>query len=265
MNGLKTFETLCIVMLLLFMSTLGLVGCGKLEDERPSSPFAPPKLYDTPPPARAPETSPEPVPAVPEQSFGNILLSESLRNGHTTGVISDGTLTPEGVQLIGGDGSIKYSIPTTPRGYVEFNAQGFIPNELHGGSEFKAVLFTMWSGLDGYSYENAPFVFELRKYGFIEGRPDASDAFFFKIKSNGVWEEGHFHVLSWHSGFTYRIRIEWSGGQARAFRDGQLVATGPYYGEFAPSDHQVQIGAQPLRQKKSPHGLLISDVIIGVL
>ncbi len=206
-------------------------------------------------------SEPEPEPELDE----NVLIYDTLKDGQTDGTLSDGSLTNEGAQLYGLNGYVGYSIPTTPNGYIEFNARGFQQDELHGGSEYKSVLLTMWSGNDGYSYEHVPFIFELRKYGYIEGRPDASNAFFFKIKSNGVWEEGHFHVLGWDPNKTYRIRVEWGGGSTRAFRDGELVATGSYYGGFSPSNHKIQIGANPLRGRQSPEGLLISDVVIGTL
>lgn len=261
MDILRRFQHLHLFTLLLLMPSLLAAGCGKLEDDKPPPSTFPIAVL----PAPQPENSPQETTTLPETDYGNTIVSESLKDGQTSGIVSDGNFTGYGLQLSGGDGFIRYSIPTTPNGYVEFSAFGFTPGEIHGGSEFKAVLFTMWSGNDGYIYEIAPFIFELRKYGYIEGRSDASDCLIFKIKSNGVWEAGEFHVLSWHSGMTYRFRIEWSGGQARAFRDGALVATGTYRGEFAPGNHQVQIGAQPLRQKESPYNLLISDVVIGAL
>lgn len=258
---LGRFQKLHLLLLLLVGFAFIVSGCEKLDDEDPP-PL--PSSYHIPAPYPESTTS-ETTETSSYENQGYSFVSESLKDGETSGYVSDGYFTGDGLQLSGGDGFIRYSIPTTSSGYVEFSASGFIPGEIYGGSEFKAVLLTMWSGNDGYSYESAPFIFELRKYGYIEGRPDASDSLIFKIKSNGVWEAGAFHVLSWSSSKTYRFRIEWSGGQAQAFRDEILVATGTYYGEFAPGNHQVQIGAQPLKQKESPHNLLISDVVIGAL
>ncbi len=256
----RRFQYLCLFTLCLILPGLLVVGCQKLDDDGPSRAAYPVRVAGP-----APETPTEESTSLPAPVSGETIISESLKDGRTTGTISDANFSASGLQLAGGDGFIRYSIPTSPDGYVEFSASGFTPGEIHGGSEFKAVLLTMWSGSEGYSYENSSFIFELRKYGYIEGRPDASDCLIFKIKSNGVWDAGKFHVLSWNSGVTYRFRIEWGGGQARAYRDGTLVATGPYYGEFAPNSHQIQIGAQPLRQKESPYGLLISDVVVGAL
>lgn len=195
----------------------------------------------------------------------NTIIFESLKDGQSKGEISSGTLTPEGLQFHGGDGYVGYKIPATPRGFVEFSARGFIQDELHGGTEYKGVLLTMWDGIAGYSYENAPFIFEMRKYGFIENRPDASNTLWFKIKSNGQWTENHYHILFWDRDKTYRFRVEWGGGETRVMRDGQIVSTGTYHAEFAPPDHRIQIGANPLRARKTAHDLLISDVVIGRL
>ncbi|MBD3307552.1 cellulase family glycosylhydrolase [candidate division KSB3 bacterium] len=200
-----------------------------------------------------------PLPPLDEKIF----VSESLKDETSQGHISVGSFTPEGVQLHGGDGYIGYKIPTTPRGFIEFTASGFVQGELHGGTEYKGVLVTMWDGGAGYSYETAPYIFEMRKYGYIEGRPDASDTLWFKIKSNGHWTENHYNVLGWDSTKRYRFRMEWGGGHTKVMRDGQMVAEGIYQAEFAPPDHRIQIGANPLRGRKTVHNLLVSDVVIG--
>lgn len=198
------------------------------------------------------------------------MIYESLRDGQTVGVVKDGVFTPEGLQLQGGWGYISYSIPTTASGYVEFTAKGLVQDESPYGGEFKAMLLTMWSGDGGYDYDNSPFIFELRKFGHIPGRPDAANCLNFRIKSNYQWAHGHFHVVSWNPNIAYQFRLEWRGGQALLYRNGELVVSETYIGEFAPSNHKVQIGANmenvlSFRWKESSHNLLISDVTIGTL
>lgn len=257
MRVLKKYRAIYTLAIVFILST-AILSCDKLSDEdQKAPPITGNEGFYIPEPADpGTETSPTSLPT-------GVIISESLKNGYTTGAISDGTLTASGLQLSGGDGFIRYSIPTTSYGYVEFSATGFVPNELHGGEEFKAVLLTMWSGNDGYSYEDAPYIFELRKFGYIAGRPDATDCLQLRVKSNGVWEAGQFSVMSWSLNTPYRFRVEWGGGHTSVQRDGQMVASATYVPEFAPSSHQVQIGAQPLRSKESPYNLLISDVVIG--
>lgn len=204
-------------------------------------------------------------PSIPKPK-GKIVISESLKDRNSVAQINDGTWTAEGVQLRGGDNCyIRYEIPSIPHGFIEFSARGFIPGELHGGTEYKGLLLSMWDGKAGYDYNNAAFIYELRKYGYIKGRPDASDTLWFKIKSNGEWTENHRSVLSWDREKTYKFRIEWGGGETRVIRDGQPVAQGRYRAEFSPTEHLIQIGANPLRGRKTAHDLLISDVVIGRL
>lgn len=193
----------------------------------------------------------------------NILLKDSLKGGQTKGVPNEHTeWTQGGLKLKDGRGILRYKIPSTPRGFVEFKAQGFIPDELHGGSDFKGVLLSMWDEKEGFDYEGQ-FIFELRKYGHVEGRSDASNAFKFKIKSQGEWEESSYYRPPWDSNKIYHFRLEWGGGEARIYRDNELMTTGHYRPEFAPPQHLVQIGGTP--RKRCPYNIVISDVVIGKL
>lgn len=200
----------------------------------------------------------------------NVYVSESLRDGVTVGTFDDATLKPEGLQLHGGTGFIRYNVPTLSRGYVEFNAKGFEHNELHGGSEFKAVLLTMWGGNEGYIYETAAYIYELRKFGYIDGRPDASNCLEVRMITNHDWNHGARYIHDWDPNTTYRFRVEWGDGVTTVYRDGEMAAITAYNGEFAPSSHMIQIGANAVspyshRHKESPHNLLISEVVIGAL
>ncbi|MBD3307798.1 hypothetical protein GF339_15290 [candidate division KSB3 bacterium] len=244
MTGFSTWSQASKLIVLVLAVVLVFVGCGDSDNDSPTA-----------------TTSASPTESVPP----NAILSESLQDGQTDGTINAATFTDEGLHLFGGDGFITYSIPTTSAGYAEFSAKGFVQDELYGGTEFKAALFTMWSGNDGYDYANAPFILEVRKFGYIEGRPDASNCLTVRVKSQGVWEHGHFNIVGWDPSVNYRFRIEWGGGEVRVYRDGQLITSEMYIDPFAPSNHQVQIGAQPRGRKEGPHDIVISDVVIGTL
>ncbi len=197
-------------------------------------------------------------------------VAETLTDGTTVGTTNDATFTSGGLQLNGGWGFIRYSIPTTTSGYVEFNAIGFTAGEYYGGEEFKSLLVTMWSGDSGYDYSVSPYIFELRKSGYI---PEAhfADAVNIRAKVGSSWYDNHqWTQFGWDSSQTYNFRLEWSSGGAVAYRDGAVVATVTFDGDFAPSSHIVQIGANtenpmPGRWKEAPHDIIISDVVIGTL
>lgn len=219
--------------------------------------------------------SPEPTPASTPLPSG-VILSESLKDFQTTGNYTDGAFTAEGLQFRGIYWHLRYSIPTTPNGYLEFTAKGFVQDEYHRDAkyqehgEFKSYLVTMWSGVDGYDHDTASFIYEIRKYGLISGRPDASNSIVFTITSNRVFRDNFYFRLGWDRNTAYRFRVEWSNGETRLYRDGALIATCPYQAPFAPTDHQIQIGAnllnpKPNRRKEGPADLLISDVVIGRL
>ncbi len=246
-------ERLLSVVLMLAI-TLAFTGCkspwGSSDDDNGSGD-----------PTAAVEATPTPLPA-------GVMISESLKDGATQGIVGDGTLTAEGLQLHGGEGFLRYGISTTSQGYVEFDAKGFVTDELHGGSEFKAVLLTMWDGNAPYLYESSGYIYELRFFGHISGRPDASNTLSIRLLSDYDWNEGHRHYYSWDPNQTYHFRVEWSLGSSTVYVNGEAVATCPVAKEFRPGNHQIQIGANMVapyshRWKESPHDILISNVVIG--
>lgn len=200
-----------------------------------------------------------------------IILSESLKNNTTSGEVKDGAFTGQGIQFSGDEWHLKYRIPTVSNGYLEFRAKGFVPQELHDGAEFQGYLVTMWDGAYAFDHATNPFIFELFKFGYIPGRPDATDALFLGVTSQGRFMDSYhhgFYVLDWNPEMTYHFRIEWGGGEGRVYRNGEYIGGVEYYGEFRPSEHLIQIGANlnnpiPGLRKEGPRGLLISDVIVG--
>ncbi len=225
-----------------------------------------------PQPGSLPGSQPEPQPEKqPEEQVlpENAIISESLKDERTAAGVGGGYFTSEGFQFTGGNGYIGYRIPTTSRGYIEFKARGFVNNELHGGEEYKSVLFSMWDG-DDHWYASTSYLFEMRKYGHIPGGHPLNNAAWFKIKAGGKgdewWAEKIEQGLNWDPSHTYQFRVEWDGRNHKAFREGQLVASITSKADFAPPDHRIQIGASPFQGgRTSPHDLLISDVVVGRL
>jgi hypothetical protein len=194
---------------------------------------------------------------------------ETLKDGQTQGEILYGTLTPEGLQFHGGLWYIKYVIPTTTKGYLQFSARGFIPNEFHpelGGlhtTEYKSVLISMWNDILPYCGNH--HLIEVMKFGYIKGRPDATDCIVFSAQGGSAFHEDRtFSVLPWDQNHTYTIRLEWEPDYVSFYRDGEFVDSHYYEGVFAPNPHVVYIGVPPIRPYAfTPYDLLISDVTIG--
>lgn len=215
------------------------------------------------------ETPEDSSPGVPDEAPAGALVFESLKNGQTTGFYEDARFTADGLLLENGDGYLEYSIPTTPNGYVEFNAKGFEQDEYYGGGEFKSALFTMWDGNTAYHYENAAYFYELRKFGHIQGRPDASNALDLRVSTRtGQWHHGHRTVLRWDPNQTYRFRIEWGYGSTTVYRDGAPITSATVSPDFTPGNHMIGIGANlrsvmPSRRREAPHNIVISDVVIA--
>lgn len=195
---------------------------------------------------------------------------ETLKDGQTQGEILNGTLTPEGLQFHGERWYIKYVIPTTTKGYVQFSAKGFVPSEFHpelGGlhtTEYKSVLISMWNDIPPYSGNH--HLIEVMKYGFIKGRPDATDCIVFSAQGGPVFhEDSTFSVLPWDASANYVMRLEWEPDWVSFYRDGVLVDSHYYQGMFAPNPHVVYIGVPPIRPFAfTPADILISDVTIGI-
>lgn len=250
----KHVQGICTLLIVVSVCSLAVAGCFKFDNEQ--------DVPDSPTGVEIPEPTPTPFPP-------GMMIAESLKNGQTGGYYENASFTAEGLQFHGGEAFLRYSIPTTPGGYIEFSAKGFEHDELHGGSEFKSMLFSMWSGDHAYMYETAPYIYELRKFGAIHNHP-AANAFDLRFIVAHDWNHGERAVLFWDPNVTYRFRIEWGHGVTSVYRDGQLAVRATYHGDFAPSNHQIQIGANllssmPNRRREAPHNILVSDVLVCTL
>jgi hypothetical protein len=206
------------------------------------------------------------IPGAPTEPY---YIWETLKNGQTQGEILSGTLTSEGLQFHGGVWYIKYEIPTTTKGYVQFSAQGFVPNEFHpelGGlhaTEYKSVIISMWNDIRPYSGNR--HLIEVMKFGYIRGRPDATDCIAFSAQGGPFFHEDQtFSVLPWDADHTYIMRLEWEPDWVAFYRDGEFVDSHYYQGVFAPTPHIVYIGV-PLARNRAfvPYDILVSNVSIG--
>lgn len=229
----------------------------------------------TTPGTEPPEPIPTPTPAIP----ANALVSDSLRNGQTSGGIKSERgyqFTSEGVQFNGTFWYIRYQLSETlTSGYVQYKAKGFVPRDHHPDNTnhdgFKSRLVAMWNDMLPYGgYVPGMNLFELRKFGYIPGRPDADDTITFTIQTpeGGYQPDDTLDAQpSWDPNVMYTIRFEWGNGVMRFYRNDQLIREKGYIGTFAPTPHVVYIGYPYWVDRfwSSPTNLLISDVEIGRL
>ena len=197
-------------------------------------------------------------------------IQDSLRGLQPQGEIFNGVITSNGLQFQDGQWYLKYEIPTTGKGYIEFSAKGFISEELHrelSGSlfqtEYKSVIISMWNDIPPYS--GNLHLIEVMRFGYIENRADATNAICFSTQAGGSFQEDSgFTRLEWDQNRTYRMRLEWGDNEAVFYRDDERIRSKGYEGTFAPVPHKVYIGVPPARfHPYAPYNLLISDVEIG--
>lgn len=210
----------------------------------------------SPTPTPTPMPSPTATPVDP-----NILISETLRNNRTVGAYSNMAFTADGFLGSGGWWYLRYTIPTTSRGYIEFDARGFQQNE---GEEFEGDLLTMWNADEGLEYETTTFLYELQKRGKLSAAY-AANSLRVRMIVNKAWYIGDYKILEWNPAQTYHFRIEWGNGITTVYRSGMLVNRLQYVGEFSPRRHVIQIGSnsESRRKREAPHNILISNVVIG--
>jgi hypothetical protein len=179
--------------------------------------------------------TPDPTPTVPP----NAVVYESLKDGTTTGRAASERgyqFTADGIQFDGVFWYLRYELPETlTSGYVEYKAKGFIPRDHHvdyaNHEGFKSRLVSMWNDQLPYGgYVPNMNLFEVKKFGYIQGRPDAEETITFTIQTPGFppnWgylpDDSFDTQLAWDPNVTYTIRFEWGGNVVSFYRDGQLL------------------------------------------
>jgi hypothetical protein len=180
------------------------------------------------------QTAPPPPPPPPAAAA---LINDPLR-GSTIGAQVGGTLTPDGFRIDNPDDHITYTIATTSDGAAELSVRG-LANGQPANSD--AELFIMYDGsyspdpeTDYIGFRNNPFKFLVRKRG--------DDIVKIAYLCNGVGNEANSKPMSWDPNHTYRFRVEWGGGSARVYVDGNLVVSAAAGGNWAPKIHRCRVG-----------------------
>ena len=157
---------------------------------------------------------------------------------------------------------IRYDIPTTPNGFVEFQVSNLMDLNPHSA---KRNLLIMWDPTRGDYTEN-PFRVHIAKY---DTRLVNRWHMRLRFISNGQETNTGINLFDWDPSRTYTFRLEWgafpeivSSQRARVLLDGAVIMTRNYDPLYRPAQHVVELGMAP--RAESLEQAIYSNVTIGV-
>ncbi len=194
--------------------------------------------------------------------INNILVSDPLTTGMSVGEVGGGEFRSRGWFVTNANSYIRYQIPTTPNGFVEFDVTNLRnPNPR---SE-KRNLMIMWDPTKGEYTENpfrvhiAKFDTNLVNFGYLRLR----------FIANGQETNDRFDFFAWNPNQVYHFRLEWgafpgevSSQRAKVLMDGREILLRNYDNIYNPSTHWVELGMAP--RSESLEQAIYSNVVIGV-
>lgn len=194
------------------------------------------------------------------QSFtgGTLLVSDPLTNGTSIGSVRGGEFTPDGWRINNLDDYIRYEIPSTSAGFVEWENLG-----LRGANENAEayMMFAMWDPGSG-EFRTNPFRVNIQKLDTQHNPPYVRLRFI----SDGDERNTGYNFLDWEPSQRYRWRVEWGPGTdrntARVFVNGIEVMQVTYTPVYEPRTHTVEMGVNESRNE-SCIGAVFSNVRIG--
>jgi hypothetical protein len=189
---------------------------------------------------------------------GTILLQDILTNGVSVGTVRGGEFVEGGWRINNLDEHIRYEIPPTANGFLEFNAIGLRP--MNADPE-AYMLFAMWDPGSGEFRAN-PFRANVQKLDTHHNPPYVRLRFI----SDADERNTGFNKLNWDPSHRYLFRLEWGPAedrnQARFYIDGVEEMRVTYTPEYLPRTHWVELGVNESRNE-SLIGAVYSNVRIG--
>lgn len=169
----------------------------------------------------------------PGAGGGTVLLQDTLTTGTSVGSVRGGEFTADGWRINNLDEYIRYEIPPTSNGFLEFEAIGLRP--MNADPE-AYMLFAMWDPGSG-EFRTNPFRVNVQKLDTNHNPPYVRLRF---ISDRDERNTG-FNKLDWDPAHRYRFRLEWGPGevrdQARFYVDGIEVMDVTYTPEYLPRTH----------------------------
>jgi len=189
---------------------------------------------------------------------GTLLISDPLTNGTSVGSVRGGEFTASGWRINNLDEYIRYEIPSTSIGFVEWENTGLRSTNADPEAY---MLFAMWDPASG-EFRTNPFRSNIQKLDTNHNPPYVR----FRFISDGDERNTGYNFLGWEPSQRYRFRVEWGPGtsrnEARVFVDGVEVMKVEYTPDYEPRTHWVEIGVNESRNE-SCVGAVFSNVRIG--
>lgn len=197
-----------------------------------------------------------------DKPVDDILVFDPLTNGMSVGAVSGGEFRSGGWFTTNADSAIRYRIPTTVNGFVEFDVKGLRnPNP----NSNKRNLMIMWDPSRGDYTEN-PFRVHIAKFD-----TNLVNRWHMRLRfiSNGQEANTGINKFDWDPNRTYHFRLEWgsfpaivSSQRARVILDGREIMARNYDNLYRPSTHWVELGMAP--RSETLEQVTYSNVTIGV-
>lgn len=197
-----------------------------------------------------------------QSPVNGIYVSDPLTTGMSVGEVGGGEFRAGGWFARDANSYIRYEIPTTSNGFVEFQVTNLRnPNPRSN----KRNLMIMWDPSRGDYTEN-PFRVHIAK---LDTNIVTRWHMRLRFISNGQETNTGINFFDWNPQQIYTFRLEWgafpaivSSQRARVLMDGREIMARNYDNLYRPSTHWVELGMAP--RSESLEQALYSNVTIGV-
>jgi hypothetical protein len=192
-----------------------------------------------------------------------LYVFDPLTGGGSVGEVGGGgEFKPEGWMATNALSYIRYEIPPTPNGFVEFDVSNLRNPNPHSD---KRALMIMWDPSRG-EFTSNPFRVTLSKYD-----TNIVDRWHMRLRfiSNGEETNTGINFYQWDPGRVYHFRMEWgafpeivSSQRVQVLMDGELILVRNYDRLYLPDTHWVELGMAP--RAESLEQATYSNVRIGI-
>ncbi|HJS72722.1 MAG TPA: hypothetical protein VJ921_00440 [Vicinamibacteria bacterium] len=194
---------------------------------------------------------------------GLLYVFDPLTGGGSVGEAGGGgEFKPDGWMATNALSYIRYEIPPTPNGFVEFDVTNLRNPNPHSD---KRALMIMWDPSRG-EYTANPFRVTLSKYD-----TNIVDRWHMRLRfiSNGEETNTGINFYRWDPSRLYHFRMEWgafpeivSSQRVQVLMDGDVILVRNYDRLYLPETHWVELGMAP--RAESLEQAIYSNVRIGI-